>query len=74
MKNISNNAKLSLDHIRRRRGCACDHGFCRQGGILARDGENVGFFNPRARYSVGIAKNFDKNDGLRVCIPSYIKI
>ena len=43
MKNISNNAKLSLDHIWRRCGRACALRFCRRGGILAKDGENVGF-------------------------------
>ena len=43
MKNISNNAKLSLYHLRHRCGCACGLGFHRGGGILEKDGENVDF-------------------------------
>ena len=43
MKNISNNKKLSLYHLWRRRGCACGLGFHQRGGILAKDGENVDF-------------------------------
>ena len=72
MKNILNNAKLSLDHIRRRRGCAGDLKFCRRGGILTRDVEKSLFANSRAHCPVGTVKRTDENDGPWVCNPSFI--
>ena len=68
MKNILNNAKLSLYHLPRRRGCARCLGFRRRGGILVDDGE-MWISNPRTR--CWRAKKQDENDGLRVCSPSY---
>ena len=53
MKNISNNAKLSLDHIRRGRGRACDLGFHWQGGISARGMVKILIFSTYVRAAVG---------------------
>ena len=39
MENILNNAKLSLYHLPRRRGCALRLGFHRRVGILVNGGE-----------------------------------
>ena len=46
MKNTLNNAKLSLYHLPRHRGCARCLEFCQRGGILENDGE-MWMLNPR---------------------------
>ena len=50
MKNISNNAKLSLYHLRHHHDYACGLGFHWRGGILERDGGNM--LKPQLAYGL----------------------